>query len=84
MCKNTSNPRHFAYHHKNQEQGNPIGLIRLRVNFNDVKGDWFDLYMLQPEEVDGFIEGTGWSLERVKVAEDLANPMFGVILRNSG
>jgi len=81
--KNTSNPRHFAYHKKNREQGNPIGLIRFRVNFDDVKGDWFELYMLQAEEVMGFIEGTGWSLERMIEAEDSSNPMFGVILRNT-
>ena len=81
--KNTTNPKHHAYHQRNREQGRPNGLIRLRVNFGDLKGDWFDLYMLEPHEVEGFIEGTGWSLERMIEAEDPSNSIFGVVLRNS-
>ena len=81
--KITSNPLHFTYHQRNREHGNPIGLIRLRVNFKEEKGDWFDLYMLEPHEVEGFIKGTGWSLERMIEAEDPTHAIFGVVLRNS-
>ena len=81
--KITTNPIHFDYHQRNRDLGNPIGLIRLRLNFKDQVGDWFDLYMLEPDEVEGFIEGTGWSLERMIHAEDPDNPIFGVVLRNS-
>lgn len=81
--KITTNPINLAYHQRNREQGKPIGLIRIRVNFSDLKGDWFDLYMLEPDEVEGFIQGTGWSFERLIGANDLANPIYGVVLRNS-
>ena len=81
--KITTNPLHFTYHQRNREQGRPIGLIRLRVNFKDVKGDWFDLYMLEPDEVQGFIEDTGWSLEKMIEADDPTHAIYGVILRNS-
>ena len=81
--KITSNPLHFEYHQRNREKGNPIGLICFRVNFKNEKGDWFDLYMLEPDEVEGFIEGTGWRLERMIHAEDPTHAIFGVVLRNS-
>lgn len=81
--KKTSNPIHFAYHQRNRERGKPIGLVRIRVNFENLKGDWFDLYMPQPEEVEGFISGTGWSLERMIEADDPVNAIYGVVLRNS-
>ena len=81
--KITTYPRHLEYHQRNREQGKPIGLIRLRINFDDVKGDWFDLYMLEPDEVEDFIDGTGWSLERMIQPDDPSNPIYGVVLRNS-
>jgi SAM-dependent methyltransferase len=81
--KITTNPQHYAYHQRNREQGKPIGLIRLRVNFREIKGDWFNLYMLEPHEVESYIKKTGWSLERIIESEDPANPIYGVVLRNS-
>jgi SAM-dependent methyltransferase len=81
--KITTNPKHHVYHQMNRERGRPIGLIRLRINFKDIKGDWFDFYMLEPHEVEGFIKSTGWSLERMIEAEDPANPIYGVVLKNS-
>jgi SAM-dependent methyltransferase len=81
--KKTSNPVHLAYHQRNRESGRPIGLVRIRVNFENSKGEWFDLYMLEPEDVEDFIYGTGWRLERMMEPVDPANPLYGVILRNS-
>lgn len=80
--KITTNPLHFAYHQMNRGRGKPIGLVRIRVNFKDLKGDWFDLYMLEPHEVEGFIEDTSWRLERMIKAEDPTHAIFGVVLRN--
>ncbi len=81
--KITTNPLHFAYHEKNKAQGNPIGLIRFRVNFQDLKGDWYDLYIPELEELEGFIEGTGWRLEHIIHPDDPSHAIYGVVLRNS-
>ena len=78
--KKTENPVHLAYHDHNRQQGKPIGFIRLRVNFGDDEGDWFDFYMLEPEEVEEFISGSGWVLERLFLFDD---PVYGVVLRNT-
>lgn len=81
--KNTTNPVHLAYHQRNRELGKPIGLVRIRVNFHDMKGDWFDLYLIEPEHVEDFVSGTGWSLEKLVDADDKTNAFYGAVLRNS-
>ena len=78
--KKTDNPIHLAYHERNRQQGKPIGFVSLRVNFGEVKGDWFDFYMLEPHEVEAFITDTGWSLERLYNPDE---PVYGVVLRNT-
>jgi SAM-dependent methyltransferase len=80
--KITDNPLHIAYHNRNREQGKPIGLIRLRVNFNDLKGEWFDFFMVEPENVNDFIKGTGWRLERI-IKADPQYATYGVVLKNN-
>jgi len=77
----TNAPIHLAYHERNRKQGKPIGLVNLRVNFSGIKGDWFEFYMLEPKEVEDYICGTGWSLERIIESDD---PIYGVILKNKG
>jgi hypothetical protein len=37
----------------------------------------------EPEEVEGFISGTGWSLERRIEADGPIDAIYGVALRNS-
>ena len=81
--KVTTNPLHFAYHQKNRDQGKPIGLVRIRVNFGALKGDWFELYMPEPHEVEGLVENTGWRLEKIIKDEKSPQGTFGVLLRNS-
>ncbi len=44
---NTEEPAHLAYHDMNRARGRPAGLVRIRVNFEDLKGDWFDLLFLE-------------------------------------
>lgn len=81
--KNTMNPVHLAYHQRNRELDKPIGLVRIRINFHDLKGEWFNLYLIEPEHVEDFISGTGWSIERLLESEDQTNAFYGVALRNS-
>jgi SAM-dependent methyltransferase len=81
--KNTSNPVHLTYHQRNRELGRPIGLVHIRVNFQNLNGDWFHLYLIEPEHVEDHISSTGWSLEKLIGADDQKNPFYGVVLRNS-
>jgi SAM-dependent methyltransferase len=78
--RKTDSPIHLAYHARNRLQGKPIGLLKLRVNYGDVKGDWFDFYMSEPEEVEPFIHGSGWVLEHLT---NLDESIYGIVLRNT-
>jgi SAM-dependent methyltransferase len=60
----TDNPRHLKYHEKNRSEGRPPGLVRLRLKYNGETGDWFDLRLAQPEEMQYVAERAGWSFER--------------------
>ncbi len=79
----TDNPKHHAYHERNRKQGKTIGLVNLRVNFNDVMGDWFEFYMIEPKDIADFIKDTGWSIERNVATDDPGDPIYGVILKNT-
>jgi hypothetical protein len=80
--KITDNPQHLAYHKRNREIGKPIGLLRFRVNYDGDKGEWFDFYMVEPENIEDFLNGTGWVLERLIRDDDPKQSGYGVVLRN--
>ena len=79
----TDSPQHLAYHERNRKLGKPIGLVNLRVNFNNIKGDWFEFYMIEPTDIADFVKDTGWSLERIVETDGLSDPIYGVILKNA-
>ena len=58
----TDKPEHLAYHEKNRKRGKPIGFVTLRLKYEDVVDDWFDLRMASPEEMSAIAERAGWKL----------------------
>ena len=79
----TDNPRHLVYHERNRSQGKPIGSVRLRVNFDGAKGEWFDLLLVEIKTIEEFISGTGWVLDRIIESEDSEDSGYGVVLKNT-
>lgn len=79
----TDDEMHLAYHQMNRERGKPIGLVRLRINFEDKKGDWFDLVFVESNEVGNLIKNTGWVVEKMLVSDDPLESLYGVVLRNT-
>ncbi|MFW9844556.1 MAG: class I SAM-dependent methyltransferase [Candidatus Thorarchaeota archaeon] len=55
---------HLEYHQMNVERNRPKGLVRLRVKYKDLVGDWVDLRLASPEEMEYLAEQSGWKLER--------------------
>ena len=60
----TDDQSNITYQKKNLERNRPIGLIRLRVKYRDLVGDWIDLRLASPEEMKGLAEIAGWKLSR--------------------
>jgi len=79
---NTENTAHLAYHAMNRARGKPAGLVRLRVNFEDEKGEWFDLLFLELHEIELIVEGTGWELVKLVMPDDPKDSRYGALLRN--
>ena len=61
----TENPAHLAYHEMNRQRGRPPGLVRIRVNFRDVEGEWFDFLMMREELLAEILEPTNWKVSKI-------------------
>ena len=79
----TNDEMHLAYHQMNRDRGKPIGLVRLRINFEDKKGDWFNLLFVESKEVENLIQDTGWVVEKMLTSDDPLASGYGVVLRNT-
>jgi hypothetical protein len=79
----TDNPAHLAYHQMNRDRGKPIGLVRIRVNFEGRNGDWFDLIFVEVNKIESLVEGTGWKVDKLITQEGPLESGYGLVLRNS-
>jgi SAM-dependent methyltransferase len=79
----TDNPTHLAYHEMNRKRGRSIGQVRIRVNFEDKNGEWFDLTFFEVKELDELIDGTGWTIEKLLESDEPLESGYGVVLRNT-
>lgn len=60
----TDNPEHHRYHEENRAKGRPLGLVTLRLEYQGVVDDWWELRMASPEDMSEIAEKAGWRLER--------------------
>ena len=60
----TENPKHLEYHETNRSQGNPIGLVRIRLKYKGHVGGWWFLRMVDSDEMSAMADKTGWKLEK--------------------
>ena len=61
----TDDQSNLMYQRKNLERGRPRGLVKLRVKYKDIVGDWVELRLASPEEMKNIAEKVGWKLSRV-------------------
>ncbi len=77
----TTNPEHLAYRERNRKLGRPAGQEKLRVEYKDEIGEWFNLLMVSPKELEELVKDTGWSI--LKIVEEKDGTHYGVILQKS-
>lgn len=77
----TDKPEHLAYQKNNLKKGKPIGQVTIRHEYKGEKGDWFDLLMVSPEELEDLVKGTGWQIVRLVIGND---GRYGVVLKKVG
>ncbi len=61
----TDEKAHLDYHQMNRDRGLPPGLVKIRLRYHDMVGDWFELLMSTPEEMREIAERADWKLIEV-------------------
>ena len=56
----TDNPKHLAYHEKNRKEGKPPGLLKLRLNYKEEVGDWWNLLLAEQTRMADIADQAGW------------------------
>jgi SAM-dependent methyltransferase len=75
---NTDNEDHLRYHVSNIAKGRPPGQVTLRFRHGDLAGEWFDLLMVTPDEMQRLCGETGFEIETTYEGA----PMYVYILRS--
>ncbi len=75
------NQAHLMYHERNRQREKPPGLVRIRVNFQDVKGEWFDFLMMGEEVLSDVLEPTNWEVGKIY---DSGNSDYIAVLSKKG
>ena len=70
---------HLDYHQMNVERNRPKGLVRLRIKYKDLVGEWVDLRLATPEEMEYLAENAGWKLER---KYQNGGPYVGILVKS--
>ncbi|MHA1906941.1 MAG: class I SAM-dependent methyltransferase [Candidatus Thorarchaeota archaeon] len=62
--RETDRPEHLAYHKRNRERGWPIGKVTIKIEYQGMETDWWNLLMPLPDEMDTLARKAGWYLEK--------------------
>lgn len=74
----TDNPAHLKYHELNRKRSKPIGQVTIRFECEGEAGDWFDLLLASPDEMEEICKPVGWDLDKIFKGK---NGMYAAILR---
>jgi len=66
----THDAAHLAYHAANRSRGLPPGRVRIRLEYDGMAGEWFDLLMLEPPALVELLGRTGWDIEEILTGLD--------------
>ncbi len=61
----TDIPEHLAYQERNKKAGKLAGQIKIRIEYKDEIGDWFELLMISSQELEALITETGWRILKI-------------------
>lgn len=59
----TEDPEHLKYHEMNLSKGRPKGLVRIRIKYKGKIGEWTELRLAMPDEMESMARQTGWMMK---------------------
>jgi SAM-dependent methyltransferase len=68
---------HLKYHELNRQRGRYIGEVKLRFEYKDKVGEWFDLALIEPAKLEELCKQTGWKITKLVKSE---RGIYGVVL----
>jgi len=72
-----SKPEHIAYQELNGKRRRPVGQVTLRIEYKGEVGEWFDLLMVTPKEMEEICMPAGWITENIYKSE---NGLYAAVL----
>jgi SAM-dependent methyltransferase len=76
---NTDNPTHLAYHKQNQRKGRPPGLVKIRICYQNIKDEWWDLLFVDVPTAEEILNNTGY--QKIAIYQDSSSPVFYVVAK---
>lgn len=70
--RKTTDPDWKSYVERNLELGRISGQTRIRIRYRKYATPFFDYFRIGPDEVEGLLEGTGWTLSEVISEDDIS------------
>ncbi len=61
---------HLRYHELNREKNRHVGLVRIRFEYQGEVGEWFDLYLMTPNEIRELCEKSGCKMKNMLHVEE--------------
>jgi SAM-dependent methyltransferase len=70
---------HFDYHERNRRRGRMAGQATIRVRYQRLATDWFDVLWLSPDELAALARSAGW-----QITDLLPGALYAVVLTRTG
>jgi hypothetical protein len=78
---NTTKPEHLAYHDQNRKKGRPPGLVKIRICYQNIKDEWWDLLFADVPTIEEILINTGY--REIAIYQDPSSPVFYVVAQQS-
>ncbi len=75
----TDNPTHLAYHKQNLRKGRPPGLVKIRLCYQNIKDEWWDLLFVDVPTAEEILENTGY--QKIAIYQDSSSPVFHMVAK---
>lgn len=76
---NTNNPVHLSYHDQNRKNGRPPGLVKIRICYQNVKDEWWDLLFVDVPTAEEILDNTGY--QKVAIYQNSSSPIFYAVTK---
>ncbi|UCG02309.1 MAG: class I SAM-dependent methyltransferase [Candidatus Heimdallarchaeota archaeon] len=75
----TDKPVHLAYHKQNRIKGRPPGLIKIRICYQDIKDEWWDLLFVTIPTAEEMLKNAGY--QKITIYQDPSSPVFYIVAK---